>query len=134
VAQQNLELVRRAFEAWNTGEVDALMEPYAGDVVVITPPSFPEGGTLEGHDELRRFFETLRQGWESGGRVSIGELSPLGEDRVFAEFEWHARGETSGVETELATLGLFTVRDGKIAHAQFFFDREDALRAAGLAD
>jgi ketosteroid isomerase-like protein len=134
VEHDNVEVVRRSFDAWNEGDPDVYMEQYAADVVVETPPNFPEGGTLEGNDELRRFFGSLREGWEGGSSVTVAELTPVSDDRVFADFKWHGTGETSGVEAALETVGLFTVSAGKIVRAQFFFDRAAGLMAAGLED
>jgi ketosteroid isomerase-like protein len=132
VERDNLEIVQRTFDGWNEGDVDAFMAPYGPEVVLETPPNFPEGGTFTGAGEVRRFFETLRQGWEGGSSVSVAKLTPVGDDRVLAEFRWHGIGEASGVEAALETLALFTVGEGRIARAQFFFERDEALEAAGL--
>ena len=129
----NVEIVERLFSGWNDGDPDRFMEPYAEGVVLETPPNFPEGGTITGYDNVRNFFISLREGWESGSSVAVKEIKPVADDRVLVDFTWRGTGETSGVDAHLDTLALFSVRDGEVTRAQFFFDREEGLSAAGLA-
>ena len=129
----NVEIVERLFSGWNDGDPDRFMEPYAKDVVLETPPNFPEGGTITGYDSVKDFFVSLREGWESGSSVTVNEIKPLADDQVLVEFTWRGTGESSGVEAHLDTLALFSVRGGEVTRARYFFDRAEGLRAAGLA-
>ncbi len=42
-------------------------------------------------------------------------------------------GETSGVEIEERVMQVFTFRDGKGTRCEEFYERDRALKAAGLA-
>jgi uncharacterized protein (TIGR02246 family) len=133
VTAGNVEVVERVFSSWNDGDPDRFMAPYAEDAVLETPPNFPEGGVVTGFDSIKDFFVTLREGWESGSSVEVKEIRALDDDRVLSDFTWSGTGEASGVEAHLDTLVVFTLRDGKVVRAQFFFDRAEGLRVAGLA-
>ena len=47
---------------------------------------------------------------------------------------WHATGERSGIDVSSDWFGLWTFRDGRIARLRFFYDRAEALEAAGLPE
>jgi ketosteroid isomerase-like protein len=51
---------------------------------------------------------------------------------VLAYWAWHATGQRSGINVSSDWFGLLTLRDGGIARLRFFYDRAEALEAAGL--
>jgi ketosteroid isomerase-like protein len=53
-------------------------------------------------------------------------------DRVLVLARQTGRGRRSGIVTERELAYLCTVRNGKIARFEAYWDRSDALRAAGL--
>jgi ketosteroid isomerase-like protein len=53
---------------------------------------------------------------------------------VFVAATMPGRGKQSGVETNLTFWQVWTFRDGKAVHGQGFFDRDEALEAAGLSE
>ena len=63
-----------------------------------------------------------------------GELRDLGNDRVLAIGTLHVRGGGSGIETDVATAGVVTFREGRMLSFKDYGDREAALAAAGLSD
>jgi ketosteroid isomerase-like protein len=65
MSQENVEIVRATFEAWNAGDMDALREPCDPDVLTRTPEGCPEPGPFVGRDATMRWFEQLR---DCGGR------------------------------------------------------------------
>jgi uncharacterized protein (TIGR02246 family) len=127
----NIELIRRVFAVFSAGDTDAFMDLFTDDAVVQTDPTFPEGGTLVGHEPIRRFHEGLREGWYGGGAVIATDVRTAG-DRVFASVDWTATGEASRIETSSRWHIVASVRDGKIARWRYFADRAEALDAAGL--
>ena len=130
--QENVEIVRRATEAWNRDDWDALRALYDDDVVIVAPEEWPEAGTFSGWAVVREQFERLKESWEEE-RIEQDELLDLG-DRVLALDRWVARGKGSGLEIETHGGNLLTLRGGKIARIEFFLDRSEARRAAGLQD
>ena len=66
-------------------------------------------------------------------RTEIDEAVDLG-DRVFVLFHDFARLEGTTEELNQTPANIWTVRDGKIARAEFYIDWSDALKALGLKE
>jgi ketosteroid isomerase-like protein len=77
----------------------------------------------------------LEQFWEDfdEAHVEPQELIDAG-DSVLAGLTFRGRGKQSGVEVNMEVFQLWTFRDGKVIRGQGFFDREEALEAAGLPE
>jgi ketosteroid isomerase-like protein len=133
MSDEYIELVRQAFDVYNTGDVDAFVDLFTDDGEAETDPRFPEGGTFRGRDSIRRFIAGLHQGWRGGSAVDVKEARRAG-DSVLASFEWHATGELSGMDVSSDWFALWTLRDSRIARLRFFHDRAEALEAAGLRE
>jgi ketosteroid isomerase-like protein len=84
---------------------------------------------VRGHEQISRFFDGLREGWQPGMAVMVEEVEKVGE-KVLVSFTWRAVGETSGIETSSDWLGVYTFRGGKVLRLEYFSDREAALEAA----
>ncbi len=135
MSQENVEFVRSSIEALRRLGADAYLEFMAEDVEVHPDSSrFPEAKPFRGHEEFRRFFAEIDQGWEGGASLSeIREIFPVG-DRVVARADWGGRGQASGIDLRSSLTAIYTVRDGQITKIEFFFDHAQALEAAGLRE
>ena len=131
-ASENGELFLAARDAYNAGDIDAFMKLHALDVEGIPDAAggFPESTPLRGHAEFRSFIEGIRSAW-AGSRWETAELYAVGADRVVHRGEWGGEGATSGDETASSITGVFTIRDGQIARAEWYFDHDRALKALG---
>ena len=130
MSQENVEIVRRGFEAWNRNDWETLMARYDPDVITVPPAEWPEAETGTNRDTLRHQFEQAKDPWEEE-RVEVDEIRDLG-DRVLALYRWIARGSGSHVEVEHPVATLNTLRDGRIVRLEYFLDHSKALEAAGL--
>jgi ketosteroid isomerase-like protein len=65
MSQENVEIVRAAFEAWNAGDMDALREMHDPDVIARPPEGWPEPGPYAGREAVMRWFEQLRETWDA---------------------------------------------------------------------
>ena len=84
MSQENVEIVRASFEAWNAGDMDALRELYDPDVIVRTPEGWPEPGPYVGREAVMRQFEQLRETWDADALEPISDFIDAG-DRVARE-------------------------------------------------
>jgi ketosteroid isomerase-like protein len=133
VSEANVEIVKRATDAYNTGDIDALMSFYAPDVEVFPDASvFPEAGPLHGREDCRRWLEEIAMAWVNAQNVTR-EVFAVGGDRVVHRGDWGGEGVASGIETTSSVTGIFTIRDGVISRVEYFFDHDKALKAVGLA-
>lgn len=85
-----------------------------------------------GRHELRQFFETITEAWESYEVMPEEMLAAPGE-RVVAVEHWHAVGR-GGLKFDLELTDVFTSRDGLIVRIDGFRDKAEALEAVGLAE
>ena len=129
-ASENVELFLAARDAYNAGDIDAFMKLHAPDVEGIPDASggFPESTPLRGHSEFKGFIEGIRSAW-AGSRWETAELYAVGADRVVHRGEWGGEGATSGDETASSITGVFTIRDGQIARAEWYFDQRPLKKA-----
>ncbi|HEX2129580.1 MAG TPA: hypothetical protein VHF58_10235, partial [Solirubrobacterales bacterium] len=62
------------------------------------------------------------------------EYEDLGDDRLLGHQRTEVRGSASGATVEMDYWVLITFRDRKVIREEWFFTREEALRAAGAPD
>lgn len=93
------------------------------------------GGTEEfkGIDGLRAGFLDWLAPWASY-YDEIEDVVTVGDDRIVVI--GRERGYRLDMEAEVQgdAAGIYTVRDGKIARAEYYVTREEALKAAGLSE
>ena len=60
MSQENVEVVRAGFEAWNAGDMDAYGELLDPDVIIRMPEGWPEPGPFVGREAVLREFKQAR--------------------------------------------------------------------------
>jgi ketosteroid isomerase-like protein len=131
MSQENVEIVRAGIDAWNARDMDALRETYAEDVVTWPPAGWPEAGPFMGRDTVIGQWERMRESWDDDEVEMLTHYIDA-VDRVAVRMIWRERGDGSQAESE--ATGIFTIRDGKIRVAEFFWDHAEALEAVGLSE
>jgi ketosteroid isomerase-like protein len=131
MSQENVEIVRALFEAWNTGDMDTLRERYDPDVIMRAPEGWPEPGPWVGRNAVMRQFDQLRDTWDDDALEPISGLSAAG-DRVLVRVFWRVVGH--GPHPNLEFTITFTMRKGRVYFVELFWDHADALDAAGLSE
>ena len=134
MSQENMEVVRRVFEASARRDVDAVLALYDTDVEWIPARAHFEwrDEVFRGHQGLRRFFRDWRDAWGSD-EYECRELIDAGH-AVISVVTQRGVGRTSGLPLDRTLAGVWTVRDSKIVRAVWFLTRDEALNAAGLRE
>jgi ketosteroid isomerase-like protein len=130
MSQENVEVVRAFFEAWNAGDLDAIHEMYDPAVMWRAAEGWPEPGPFIGREAVMRFIEQLRNTWDADALEPISDFID-GADRIVVRFIW--RGVGHGPEANMEFTGVFTVRKGRIFGVEFFWDYAEALETMGLS-
>jgi uncharacterized protein len=131
MSQENVEIVRRAFEAFNRGDLDGAVSDAAPDIEYIASGAIPGAtGVYRGPEGFKRFAGWLREEFDDA-RIEVNDLIEA-RDQVVASVTNRGRGKRSGAETSWKLWTLWTLRDGEIVRGQGFTSREEALEAAGL--
>jgi hypothetical protein len=135
MSQENVEIVRRAIEALNQRNVDAYLARLTEDAQLQTPLA-PVEGTYEGRDAARRYVEDINAAIPDF-RLAIDAVEPVGASRVLAFTRATASGRASGISGfvhDLPAATIYDLVDQRIARIQVFLDRQQALKALGLAE
>jgi uncharacterized protein len=122
-----------AFDAWNRGDFEAMIENAATDVVWHTAGVFPDFDPVyRGHDGVRRFWENLREAWEI---ISIdpGSFVEHG-NKLMVELHFDAKGRESGVEVEMDLIQVLTYRENQIVGVTGYLTPEEARAAEGIPE
>lgn len=116
VETMNIEVVRKYFDACNTGDVEDLMGTMTPDVVhYFLPKSFP---TIRGAEHLARFWRkyklTLNPEWKVERVIASG-------DEVVNE--WSCAWSPPGSPRRFMNRGTewYVMRDGRIAEVRAYF-------------
>jgi ketosteroid isomerase-like protein len=131
MSQENVEVVRAAFEAWNSGDMDALRETYDPDAIVVRGlEGWPEPGPFIGREAIMQAYEQLREAWNTDAMelLSVSDSA----DRVVVRQLWHGAGH--GPEARIEFSQVFTLRKGKVFLLEYFWNHAEALEAVGLSE
>jgi uncharacterized protein len=133
--QPNLDLVRRAYEAWNRGDLDAAFEFLDPDAEVSVPPEFPEAGTFRGRDEMRRWIGDELLPVLEDIRAEPQQFFDAG-DRIVVFVRYFGRGKATGIDVRGAVVDahVLTMRDGRIQKLEMYPGTRAALEAVGLPE
>jgi uncharacterized protein len=130
MSEDNLEIVRAAYDAGNRGDWDEFFGWFHPDAEWESDPRVPNAGIYRGREDVRRFIEDQDAPFESTV-AEIERLIPSG-DQVLALVKVTRRLRGSTAEMEIRIAHLWSVRDARVGRVQSFAERKRALEAIGL--
>ena len=134
MSEENVEIVKVAYEAFASGGLDPWVEQFAEDVEYrAVEGAIDDVGPIHGREALRAYFQDWIDMFD-GFWQQLVELIDAGGDTVFTAERFGGRARLSGVEADSPNWTVFTIRDGKIAAAHEYETREQALEAVGLSE
>jgi ketosteroid isomerase-like protein len=130
MSERNVQTLRDLFDAFARGDMetwDGLVDP---NVEFIPIGDWPEA-EIRGREAVRDFLVAVEEPWDRG----FYELSEIieGGDCVVARMTRTLRGKSSGIEVDYDYWSVATFREGRMLRAQWFPDREEAVKAAGMS-
>jgi ketosteroid isomerase-like protein len=134
--QDNLDVIRRGYEAFGRGDLDALLRLFDNDIEWVTPgpADMPIAGRRRGVQEVAQFFRIL------GETFDIQRFEPkefiAKDDRVVVLGEDTAQIRNTETTVDYAWVHVFKLKDGRIASFCEYGDMTAvvaALRAAQTA-
>ena len=134
MSQENVEIVRRYYEAYAQDGFEPWTEYWSDDIDhrAATDGIDDTGPTL-GKDAMRKhigdWIDTFDDFW-----FEAVELIDAGGDTVVAVERFGGRAKLSGVETDQTGAVVLTIRAGKIVRCREYATRAEALEAAGLRE
>jgi ketosteroid isomerase-like protein len=135
MSQENAETLRRALAAFeSTGDQEGLMELCAEDIVWdVSRSDIPDKGIYHGLQGVREWMRGLDDAfedllWEFEG------ITDLGENRLLVVTRVTGRGQFSKIGIDYRFVQVNTFRDGRVVRMDRYGDRDEALKAVGMAE
>jgi ketosteroid isomerase-like protein len=126
MSDSNVEVVRRLFDLYASGGLEAALEVMDEQVVIVIPAELSaEPDSYHGHDGARRYFAGF-DGMLEDLRYEALELIPEG-DHVLVRARLAGRGVSSGLEVDLESVVVHTIAGGKVTRIVPYAELESAL-------
>jgi ketosteroid isomerase-like protein len=134
MSQENVEVVRRGFEAFAQGGPDAMSDFWADDIDYrAIEGALDDRGPMHGKEAVRAHFQDWFDTFDDLKAEPL-ELIDATDEQVVTVLQFGGRAKLSGVETNLTYAVLSTIRDGKIVRGREYWTKEQALEAVGLRE
>jgi uncharacterized protein len=131
MSQENVEVVREAWEAAERHDNEAIFPLYDADVEIQGLHGLGDR-VYRGPGGVSEFWRDWVASWgESGSEVE--EWIDAGDDVIAVMHIW-GRGKRSGVPVEARQSHVWTVREGKLLRLRVYDTRDEALKAVGLGE
>jgi ketosteroid isomerase-like protein len=127
MSAENVEVVRTAYDAFRSGDLEGVGQHFAEDAEWETPDSLPLGGVVRGRDAILGNFAQIPQYW-SKFSVDPDEYIDAGEHVVVRGVQ---RATGAGGSFESRYLHLFKLSDGKVVRGEYIGDTAKAKEALG---
>jgi ketosteroid isomerase-like protein len=133
MSEQNVEIVRQIFDAFNRRDWAAWESHHHRDVLWSNPPEAPDSEIKRGVGSIRRVFEELLETGDDW-HVEVDSVEAFGKDRVLMRGRSVFVGRVSRFPVEDALFQLFDLEDSRVHRVQTFRSTSEALEAAGLRE
>lgn len=127
MARSDIEVAKEATERFGR-DIEGLLPLIHPEFETTTPPGLAaEPDTYRGHDGVRRYFESF---YEAMDRIWLeaGEFREVGA-KVLVKGRLWTRGRSTGLETSIEAVFVWTVKDEKVIRTEIFATEEEALAA-----
>jgi ketosteroid isomerase-like protein len=133
MSQENAEIIQRLVESYNRAGISAAatLDFFDDAAVFEEPPEQPGPTVVEGRAAVARTFSAFDAAWEEH-HSDPEEIRVIDAERVLLLSIDYFRGR-DGIEIVQPSGTVFTLRDGRVVRMQAFWERENALEAAGLS-
>ena len=136
MSRENVEVVRRAYEAFNSADrVKALAELSDDDLefVSVLTAVDADDATYRGPESWATYFARMDEIWDEW-RAEDLEVFDAGGDRVAAIFRLAGTGKSSGARVDHQIGLAYRMRGGKLWRMRSDVEPDEALKAVGVRD
>ena len=131
MSQENVEIVRRAFEAYERGDLAGMLKDAHPDQIIYRAD--PDGLTYHGPEGFLQAFADWVEGFEEFS-VTPEEFIDANDSQVIVRVHQRAVGSESSAPVEGDFWFVHTIRGGKIVRLDMYARKAQALEAAGLRE
>ena len=131
MSRENVEIVRRTYDAFNKRDLDGFLSLMSDDVESGSRLVAVEGG-FQGHDGVRRWWSSLLDNFPDL-EIEVVDIRDLG-DVALGEYWIRGHGAGSHTPVEDQQWQVVWFRGGKVSAWQTFLSEAEALEAVGLRE
>lgn len=129
MARSDTEVVKAAMEAFGNEDVETIIPFVHPDFETTTPSGLAaEPDTYRGHDGVRRYFASFYEAMDKLW-LDARDFREVGGGRVLFVGTLHSRGRSTGIESEIEAIMLWTIEDELLRRTEIFATEEEALAA-----
>jgi ketosteroid isomerase-like protein len=132
MSQENVEIVRRTFDAFARGDIESLLPLLDPDVEIRSLMTEAERTIYRGHKAAREWFAAVLDVFPDW-RPSPQQVRSF-DDVVVVAFHVTATAAGSGIRIEQTYWHAARLRDGKVASFAFHRTEAEALAAVELSE
>jgi ketosteroid isomerase-like protein len=132
MSRENVEIVRRAIEAWNRRDLTTWMASLHPDAEIDWSRSrAPFKGIFRGRDGIETFWKVFWSTFEDV-QIEIHTIAEAGSEVVVSNTA-HMRGR-EGIEVVARSALAHRLENGQITRLRLFQEQAEAPEAAGLSE
>jgi hypothetical protein len=132
VTERNLELHRRANEAFNSRDIEAYIAYCDPGIELHSAVTVPGGGVYHGHAGVRRWHRDLKDVFGDEIQVEPEAFFAVG-DHTISFHVLQGRGQQSGAQVATPAAHVCRWGGGLITYFKGYTHREDALTDLGAS-
>lgn len=122
VRRVNASIVRRSYEAFARGDLDAVMADMDEEIEWQQAQGLPHGGTYRGRAAVRAFiFEPLDRDWWSAFSAIPSEFLEAG-DEVVVLGRYQGEAKATGKRLDVPFVHVWSLRGGRAWRFRQFLD------------
>ena len=129
MCEDNVEVVRAMYDAFNRGDTDAILE-LADPTVSVEDHGVIDGTSYEGREGVIRFLAFTADAFQASS-VELEELLATG-DEIVAVVVLRGEGPLSRVPLEGRFTHVWQIAGGLVRRLRVYATKQEALQAAGL--
>ena len=118
-AEENAAIMQRAYDAFNTGDINTLTELFDESIVWHLPGRSSMATDYQGRDATLAYFGRIGQ--ETGGtfRAELKDLTADDDDRVVGI--QRSTGDRNGKHLDVSDCIVFQLKDGRVTDGREHF-------------
>ena len=133
MSQENVEIIRQGWAAWERGDVATALAYMSEDIVVTRVAPMPDVASYHGTaGALQMLADWVEQFDEF--EMTGEEFTDANDSQVVVRVHQRARGKKSRVPIEADFWFVCTLRGGKSARWDIYASEAQALEAVGLSE
>jgi ketosteroid isomerase-like protein len=133
MSQENVELVREVFDAYNREGINGILRYLDPAVEWRNPADSPNAGVFIGHEGVLEWQRLADEAFETM-QFEPERIDELVDGRILAVSRFRFRARASDLDVAVAFAHLTTWRDGKATAVRMYSSEDEALKAVRLEE